>query len=33
MVAENLYYKLSFKNGIDFRDTGLVWIIKKLNFQ
>ena len=33
LMAENLYFRISLKNGIDCRDSGLVWIIKKLKTQ
>ena len=28
--AEKDYYKISLKNGTDVRESGLVWLIKKL---
>jgi hypothetical protein len=30
MLAENLYFKLTLKNGADVRESGLVWVIQKL---
>lgn len=33
MVAQKLYFKISLKNGNDVRETGLVWIIKKLQIR
>lgn len=33
MVAEKIYYKISLKNGNDVRDTGLVWIIRRLQIK
>lgn len=33
MVAEKLYYKISLRNGNDVRETGLVWIVKKLQIK
>lgn len=33
MMAEKLYYKISLRNGNDVRETGLVWIVKKLQIK
>lgn len=33
IVAETVYYKVSLKNGVDCRDSGLVWVIKNLGLQ
>lgn len=33
VLAEIAYYKISLKFGIDCRETGLVWIIKRLGLQ
>lgn len=33
MMAQKLYYKISLKNGNDVRQTGLVWIVKKLQIK
>lgn len=33
MVAEKVYYKISLKNGTDVRESGLGWIIKKLQIK
>ena len=30
LQAEKLYYKLILKNGTDVRESGLVWVIQKL---
>jgi UDP-glucose 6-dehydrogenase len=30
MLAEKLYFRISLKNGNDVRESGLVWVIKKL---
>jgi hypothetical protein len=31
--AETVYYRTSLKSGLDCRDTGLVWVIKKLGLR
>ena len=33
MLAEKLYFKISLKNGNDVRESGLVWVIKKLQIK
>lgn len=33
IVAETVYYQITLKNGVDCRDSGLVWVIKKLGLQ
>ena len=32
LVAEKTYYLTSLKKGVDCRDAGLVWVIRKLGF-
>lgn len=32
-IAEKIYYKNSLKIGNDVRETGLVWLIKKLDIK
>ena len=33
MLAEKLYFKISLRNGNDVRESGLVWVIKKLQIK
>ena len=33
LQAQKLYYRLTLKNGTDVRDTGLVWVIQKLEIK
>ena len=33
MLAEKSYFKLSLKNGTDVRESGLGWIVKKLEIK
>lgn len=33
MQAENLYFKVTLKNGADVRETGLVWVVQKLEMK
>ena len=33
MQAEQIYYKNTLKNGSDVRESGLAWVIKKLNIK
>jgi len=33
LQAEKLYFQLTLKNGSDVRETGLVWVIEKLEIK
>ncbi len=33
MQAESIYFKITLKNGADVRESGLVWVIQKLEIK